>query len=198
MNLFKSIVSAATAILLFGCSHATVVDQTPDTASNRGIASTSGKKVVRVHSQSCKTAYKNGFKSPSVAAVSDAADVCQKAAEAACTVYVERNSDGPGTGDGRYIAASCELSAAYGANKAVYKGSASPKCEAAYKQATNSPSTGDVETATETCSAEKALGCEKKVASESDGPQTGDGSWIAASCELTASYGSFSEAIKRK
>lgn len=183
--------------LLAGCA------STPEKTANsealtRGIASTNRKKVVQVHSQSCRTAYKNGFKSPSVASVSDAADVCQKAAEAACTAYVEKNSDGPGTGDGRYVAASCELSAAYGANKAVHNGRASSKCEAAYKAASNAPSTGDVESASVTCSTEKAAGCEQKVNSESDGPQTGDGSWVAASCELTAAYGSYVEVSKRK
>lgn len=62
-------------------------------------------------------------------------------------------------------------------------------CKTAYKTAMSSISIGDVTLALDVCSKAKEVACVAYVNANSDGPETGDGAYISALCELKAAYG---------
>ena len=102
------------------------------------------KQKIKISPLTCEKAYKTAKNSPTKLTVFDADKTCGEAAQAACVTKVEKDSDGPNTGDGKWIAASCELSIAYGANKAVNKGAATKKCEKAATKAFESATQTDL------------------------------------------------------
>ncbi len=166
-------------------------------SSSISSAANSKARSARVVALNCRAAARKGFKSPSIADLETAAGICHQVTEAACISYVNQNSDGAETGDGRLIASVCELRAAYGANKQVSAdGKASPRCETAHHSGTISGTRSDVEDAVATCFYETQAACVQKVATQSDGPETGDGRWMAASCELSSALGSYLEVMK--
>ncbi len=138
-----------------------------------------------VNAKTCDEAFKSGSQSPSTGDVMDAIDTCKKDKEAACVEYVTANSDGPNTGDGRYVSAACELLSAYGANRGANNGKAVKKCEDAKVIALKQSSVAKVSAATALCEKETTKFCAKN----SDG--TGDGRLITAVCMLNAAYGAY-------
>lgn len=155
------------------------------------------KEKTKINSQTCENAYRAAKSSPSRMTVFDADNTCEKAAQAACISKVEKDSDGPTTGDGKWMAASCELSLAYGANKAVNEGIVTTGCVKASKKAYGSPSISNLTQAADICKKEQDATCESIVNRTSDGPNTGDGQLVGASCNLIASHGSFNEVTKK-
>jgi hypothetical protein len=153
----------------------------------------SKRSPIKAPTASCEKSYKKAKDSPSTGDVIIAVENCEKATEGLCSAMVMRDSDGASTGDGRYIGALCELTAAYGGNKAVNKFVPSPACQSAYGKAKDSPSTGDVYEAAKICKDEQDKACQKMVEQSSDGPTTGDGRYIGASCALIAAHGAFVE-----
>lgn len=158
------------------------------------------RKPIQVPSLTCELAYKKAKVSPSTGDVLQATDICEKAAEAECIKsleatepYEEGDIAGSGGGDSRYVAALCQLKAAYGGSKAVDQGNVNSKCRKAYKEAVKSPSTGDVMSAAETCHNNQQESCLELVNNTSDGPTTGDGRLVGANCALTAAYGAYKE-----
>lgn len=155
------------------------------------------KQKTKISSQTCEKAFKAAKASASRMNIFEADNICGKAAAAACVSKVENESDGPNTGDGQWVAASCELSIAYGANKAVNNGVASSGCEKASKKAYGSVTTSDLYEASDLCKKEQDAACEEIVNKTSDGPNTGDGELVSASCHLIASHGSYIEVTKK-
>lgn len=154
------------------------------------------RKALKTPTQSCEKAYQAAKSSPTMGTVEDATENCEKAAQALCIEYVKANSDGPDTGDGRLIAANCDLTAAYGGNKAVNQGKATANCEKSHKNMEGGVAKGDVQEAAGICSDEMNKSCEKMVNDKSDGPNTGDGRLVGASCSLLAAHGAFVEVAR--
>jgi hypothetical protein len=155
------------------------------------------KKKTKISSQTCEKAFKAAKASASKSILFEADNICEKAAAAACVSKVENESDGPNTGDGQWVAASCELSIAYGGNKAVNNGVATSGCEKASKKAYGSVTVSDLYEASDLCKKEQDVACEEIVNKTSDGPNSGDGELVSASCHLIASHGSYSEVTKK-
>ncbi len=165
-------------IALVGCSH-------PDVKTNGQEHRPSGtsamsRKQISARVPSCERAYQGAVKSAMPGDAVRAVEICQKAAEAACIVFVQNYSSGPTAGDEDLIGSTCELAAAYGGNKAANRGQATPKCESIYRSVVKGTSKEEFNLATNLCNSEESTICN------------------SSDCILNAAHGAFVEVSKKK
>jgi hypothetical protein len=159
------------AITLTACSHAS---PSQPTATRKTSSAAPG----------CTEAHRAALDSRSPDDASAAIESCKQAAALACQAYLEKYAEHPDDEDGRYIAATCAMNAALGANKAVNRGRASAKCIEAYGRALAGTSIALVFRGTKICRDDKTAICAKNA----EDP---------VACDLTAAYGAYFEIPKK-
>jgi hypothetical protein len=161
--------------------------------AGRSMASTKHIHRLKLPPMPCEKAYLKAQDSMTPEAVTSASKTCTQIAEAICAIREERESGGTTpTGDGQFVAAHCELEAAYGANKATNQGSATADCEQAFK--VRSMSLDQIRDAADTCHKATDVSCQKYADSDqSPNKSTASHDSLVASCNLDAIHGAVME-----